>query len=67
MTDRIMARFMGVMPPGFLTLTASLYLPLAENGAVTPEDESRHVRLLRDLAGTPTVISIRQATPRHGN
>ena len=49
MTDRIMARFMGVMPPGFLTLTASLYLPLAENGAVTPEDESRGVRLLRDL------------------
>ncbi|HEV8002558.1 MAG TPA: hypothetical protein VGP63_21910 [Planctomycetaceae bacterium] len=49
MTDRIMARFMGVTPPGFLTLTASLYLPLAENGAVTPEDESRRVRLLRDL------------------
>jgi hypothetical protein len=49
MTDRIMARFMGVTPPGFLTLTASLYLPLAESGSVTAEDESRHVRLLREL------------------
>jgi hypothetical protein len=49
MTDRIMSRFLGVAPPGFLTLTASLYLPLVENGAVTPEDESRLVRLLREL------------------
>jgi hypothetical protein len=49
MTDRIMARFLGVSPPGFLTLTASLYLPPAENGAVTAEDESRLVRLLREL------------------
>ncbi len=49
MTDRIMARFLGVTPPGFLTLTASLYLPLAESGSVTAEDESRRVRLLREL------------------
>jgi hypothetical protein len=49
MTDRIMCRFLGVTPPGFLTLTASLYLPLAENGAVTSEDEARRVRLLREL------------------
>jgi hypothetical protein len=49
MTDRIMCRFMGVTPPGFLTLTASLYPPLSENGSITAEDESRHVRLLRDL------------------
>jgi hypothetical protein len=49
MTDRIMSRFVGVTPPGFLTLTASLYLPLSENGSVTAEDESRQVRLLREL------------------
>jgi hypothetical protein len=49
MTDRIMARFVGVTPPGFLTLTASLYLPLTENGSVTGEDVSRHLRLLREL------------------
>jgi hypothetical protein len=49
MTDRIMCRFLGVTPPGFLTLTASLYLPLAERASVTAEDESRRVRLLRDL------------------
>jgi hypothetical protein len=49
MTDRIMSRFVGVTPPGFLTLTASLYLPLSENGSVTAEEESRHVRQLRDL------------------
>jgi hypothetical protein len=49
MTDRIMSRFVGVTPPGFLTLTASLYLPLSESGAVTAEEESRHVRQLRDL------------------
>ncbi|HEV8069651.1 MAG TPA: hypothetical protein VGP76_18065 [Planctomycetaceae bacterium] len=49
MTDRIMSRFVGVTPPGFLTLTASLYLPLSENGSVAAEDESRHVRLLREL------------------
>jgi hypothetical protein len=49
MTDRIMCRFLGVLPPGFLTLTASLYLPLAENGEVTADDEQRRVRLLREL------------------
>jgi hypothetical protein len=49
MTDRIMSRFLGVAPPSFLTLTASLYLPLAENGLVTSEDESRALRLLREL------------------
>jgi len=49
MTDRIMSRFIGVSPPGFMTLTASLYLPLAENGLVTAEDEARYVRRLREL------------------
>ena len=34
---------------GFLTLTASLYLPLAEKGSVSAEDETRRVRLLREL------------------
>jgi hypothetical protein len=49
MTDRIMCRFLGVTPPGFLTLTASLYLPLTEKGSVSTEDETRRVRLLREL------------------
>jgi hypothetical protein len=49
MTDRIISRFLGVTPPDFLTLTASLYLPLAETGSVTAADESRRVRLLREL------------------
>jgi hypothetical protein len=49
MTDRIMARFLGVTPPGFLTLTASLYLPLADGDSVTAEDQARLVRLVRDL------------------
>ncbi len=49
MTDRIMCRFLGVTPPGFLTLTASLYLPLAEKSPASTNDEARRVRLLREL------------------
>lgn len=49
MTDRIIARFFGLRPPGFLTLSATLHLPLAEAHPVTVEDERRLRTMLRDL------------------
>jgi hypothetical protein len=53
MTDRILARFFGVSAPGFLTMTATLHASLAEPFPVVQEDESRIMRLLRDLRWNP--------------
>jgi hypothetical protein len=53
MTDRILARFFGVPAPGFLTMTATLHASLAEPFPVVHEDESRILRLLRDLRWNP--------------
>jgi hypothetical protein len=48
MTDRLFTRFFCLPAPGFLTLTATVRLPL-KSFAVQPEDESRLRRQLREL------------------
>ena len=48
MTDRIVARFFGLAAPEFLTMSATLQLPVP-GLAVHPEDESRLRRQLREL------------------
>lgn len=49
MTDRIISRFFHLRPPSFLTLSATLHLPLAEPFDVTPNDVRHLQGLLRDL------------------
>ncbi len=49
MTDQIICRFFGLKPPAFLTMSATLHLPVAEPYDVTPEDERRLQRDLRDI------------------
>lgn len=49
LTDRIIARFFNVPVPAFLTLTATLNLPLAKPHNVEPGDVSRLRQQLRDL------------------
>lgn len=49
MTDQIIARFFQTPAPGFLTLTATLHLPIAEPFPVTAADERRLRWLSRDL------------------
>ena len=49
MTDRIIHRFYRLAPPSFLTLSATLHLPLAEPFAVSTDDVTRRRRLQRDL------------------
>lgn len=49
MTDRIFDRFFGIDAPGFLTISATVNLPLAESFPVSPLDEQRLVRQIRDL------------------
>ncbi len=49
MTDRIISRFYRLPAPSFLTLSATLHLPLAAPFAVTPDDALSKQRLLRDL------------------
>ncbi|MEX0718397.1 MAG: hypothetical protein WD066_17515, partial [Planctomycetaceae bacterium] len=53
MTDRIIGRFFGIAPPTFQTLSATLFLPLAEPHDVAPEDATRLESLLRDLEFNP--------------
>ncbi|MBS0262038.1 MAG: hypothetical protein JSS02_08770 [Planctomycetes bacterium] len=48
MTDRITSRFFGLPAPGFLTLSATLMLPVPELPA-QPVDEERLLRQLREL------------------
>jgi hypothetical protein len=48
MTDRIVARFFGLAAPDFLTMSATLQLPVP-GLPVQPEDESRLRRQLREL------------------
>lgn len=48
MTDRIVARFFGLAAPEFLTMSATLQLPVPGLD-VHPEDEARLRRQLRDL------------------
>jgi hypothetical protein len=49
MTDRIIHRFYRMSPPSFLTLSATLHLPLAEPFATTVDDVTHLRRLQRDL------------------
>ena len=49
MTDRIISRFYRLPAPSFLTLSATLHLPLAAPFAVTADDELSQQRLLREL------------------
>lgn len=53
MTDRIVARFFDLPAPEFLTVSATVYLPLAEPFGVTAADERRLLGLLRDLEQNP--------------
>jgi hypothetical protein len=53
MTDRILSRFFGVDPPGFLTLSATAFLPFAEPFPVTSDEEGRLRQLLRELEHNP--------------
>lgn len=53
MTDRIIARFFNLPPPGFLTLSATVHLPLAEPYDVADADETRLNTILRDLEYNP--------------
>jgi hypothetical protein len=49
MTDQIIRRFFGVEPPSFLTMSATLHLPIAEPYDVTEGDERRLQQQLRDV------------------
>jgi hypothetical protein len=53
MTDRILARFYGIRPPGFLTLSATAFLPLATAFDATSADAIRHRTMLRELQHNP--------------
>jgi hypothetical protein len=48
MTDRITCRFFGLKPPDFLTMSATLLLPV-QGPASHPADEARLLRQLREL------------------
>ncbi len=48
-TDRLMARFFGLQPPKFLTLSAPAWLPFAEPFPTNIDDARRLKQLIRDL------------------
>jgi hypothetical protein len=52
LTDEIIRRFFGVDPPGYLTLSATILLPVPRED-VTPDDLRRLERLLRELRFHP--------------
>ncbi len=49
MTDHITARFFQLPPPEFMTLSATLHVPLTEPFDVQQSDQTRLTTLLRDL------------------
>jgi hypothetical protein len=53
MTDRILERFYGITPPPFLTLTATLHLPLGGSPDASPADLRRLRQALHDLEFNP--------------
>lgn len=53
MTDRIATRFFGVKLPDYLTLSATIWLPLGQPHAVTPGDLSLLQQMLRELQQNP--------------
>ncbi len=52
LTDAIIARHFGIVPPAFLVLTGTLHLPIAGYPA-TPDDERAAWRLVRDIHWNP--------------
>jgi hypothetical protein len=64
MTDRLMARFFGLKPPGFLTLSASVHLPLAEPHVVSTEEEQAFRHRLRDIQWNPERHLLRGSDPQ---
>lgn len=50
MTDQIIREFYGLEPPRFLTMSATVHLPLGEPFPTTQDDRRRIERLLRDLS-----------------
>jgi hypothetical protein len=53
MTDRIIARFFGIAAPKFLTLSATLHLPLGETLKTTQGDLTQLIRQRRDVHNNP--------------
>jgi hypothetical protein len=53
MTDRIASRFFGVGLPKYLTLSATIWLPVGEPYSATPADVSRLRQILRQLQQNP--------------
>lgn len=53
MTDRILERFYGIEPPPFLTLTATLHLPLGGSSHISPDDVFRLRQALHDVEFNP--------------
>lgn len=53
MTDRIAWRFFGVRLPDYLTLSATIWLPLGQPHPVTSGDVSRLQQMLRELQQNP--------------
>ena len=53
MTDRICDQFYRLAPPQFLTVSATLHLPLGEIWPVAPEDLGRLNHRLRDMTYNP--------------
>lgn len=52
LTDEILRRFFGVEPPGYLTISATILLPVSRDD-VTPEDVRRLEHCLRELRFHP--------------
>ncbi len=51
-TDLLIQRFLGLKPPGYMTLTATLRLPIARED-ITPDEARRVEQQLRELAYHP--------------
>lgn len=64
MTDQIIHRFYKLQPPTFLTLSATLHLPLAPPHNVDPADARRLRTLLRDFEYNPDRHLPAQAGPQ---
>lgn len=64
MTDRLIARFFGLPSPGFLTLSCTLHLPLADPFDVTGVEEEIFRQRLRDMTWNPERHLLRGGNPR---
>jgi hypothetical protein len=49
LTDQLIARFYGLRPPAFLTISATVHLPIGPPYPCTADDERRLMHQLRDL------------------